>query len=138
MSKRKKYRGSGTHGSGSKKKRRGAGSRGGRGKGGQKHRKFKYMKEKGKKKGFKRPVAVRKTKKGINIKELEQKLDELVDIGAAEQKDDGFKVNLKQAGYDKLLGSGKITQKLEVEAEDFSEGAKEKLEETGGSAIEIS
>lgn len=138
MSKKKKNRGSGTHGSGSKKKRRGAGSHGGRGKGGEKHRKLKYKKEEKAKKGFRRPDAVKDEKRGINIKELEQRLDELVDIGAAEETKDGFKVNLKEAGYDKLLGSGKVTRTLEVEAEDFSEKAKEKLEETEGSAIELS
>ncbi len=138
MGKKKKYRGSGTHGGGSKKKRRGAGSRGGRGKGGDKHRKFKYQKEKKPDKGFKRPDVVKDTKKGLNIKELEQSLGELIEIGACEKEGEVYKVDLKEAGYDKLLGSGRVTKKLEVEAEDFSEKAKEKLEEKGGSAIELS
>ncbi len=138
MSKKKKYRGSGTHGGGSKKKRRGAGSRGGRGKGGEKHRKFKYLKEDRRRKGFKRPESVRSKKKSINIKELETRINEFIEMGAAEEVEGGFKVNLKEAGYNKLLGSGEVTESLEVEAENFSQKAKEKLEESGGSAIELS
>ncbi|MFP4116637.1 MAG: uL15m family ribosomal protein [Candidatus Aenigmatarchaeota archaeon] len=138
MGKKKKHRGSGTHGGGSKKKRRGAGNRGGRGKGGGKHRKIKYQKEKKVEKGFKRPGAVKDSKRGINIKELEGRLKEFIEIGACEKEDGVYKINLKEAGYDKLLGSGKITEKLEVEAEDFSKKAKEKLEERGGSVIELS
>ncbi len=138
MSKKKKYRGSGTHGGGSKKKRRGAGSRGGRGRGGRKHRKIKYSREKKRRKGFKRPQAVIKTADEINIKNLEERLDEFIESGAAEKNGDGFVVDLQKAGYDKLLGSGNVTKTLEVKAKDFSEKAREKLEETGGSAIELS
>ncbi len=139
MSKKKKYRGSGTHGGGSKKKRRGAGSRGGRGLSGRKHKKVKYSKEKIKprRKGFKRPSAVVKEKNTINIIELEARLDEFIEKGYAEKTKNGFNVNLSEAGYQKLLGKGKITETLEVECEDFSKRAKEKLEKSGGSAIEL-
>ncbi len=139
MSKKKKYRGSGTHGGGSKKKRRGAGSRGGRGRAGDKHKKIKYWKEGSKKrKGFKRPEAVTTEQKTINIKELEMRLDEFLERGFAEEADGNIKLNLEEAGYDKLLGSGKARSPMVVKCKKFSEKAKEKLEEVGGSAIEIS
>lgn len=135
MSKKKKYRGSGTHGGGSKKKRRGAGSRGGRGEGGEeKHRKFELEKES--EKGFKRPVQSKE--KTINIKELESRAPGLIDNGEAEEEGGVLKVNLSDIGYDKLLGGGKATRKMEVEAENFSQSAKEKIEEAGGKAIELS
>jgi len=139
MADKKKHRGSGTHGGGSKKKRRGAGSHGGRGKDGEKHRKLKYMEEGLKpEKGFKRPKAVQKDKKTINLAELDRKTEELLDKGVAEKTEEGVEVNLSEAGYDKLLGSGHVTRTLNVKATDFSEKAKQKLEESGGSAIELS
>lgn len=136
MSKKKKYRGSGTHGGGSKKKRRGAGSRGGRGRSGEKHKKLKYMKERNEEKGFTRPE--RKDVKTINLKELDSRINKLLEEGKVESEGEEIKVNLSELGYDKLLGSGKISETLIVEAENFSERAKEKLEESGGKAIEIS
>lgn len=139
MSKEKKGRGSKTHGGGSKKKRRGAGSRGGRGESGKKHKKIKYMKEKGEEEGgFQRPQTVKKTVNTINLQELDSKVKELLDTDKAKKKDSKIEVNLSKLGYDKLLGKGKVTHPLKVEAKDFSEKAKEKLEESGGRAIELS
>lgn len=141
--KKKKKRGSGTHGGGSKKKRRGAGSRGGRGNAGsQKHKKIRYMKEKperfGAEKGFKRPEKIQKDVDTINLKELDRMVDGLVERGEAEETDGEITVDLTELGYDKLLGSGSISRPLTVKSENFSEKSKEKLEEVGGKAIELS
>lgn len=133
MSDKKKYRGSGTHGGGSKKKRRGAGSRGGRGKSGNKHQKLKYNKKK--EKGFK---TLKKEQKVINLKQLEPMLDDLLENNKAEKEGDEIIVNLSELGYDKLLGSGKISQPLTVKSKKFSDKAIEKLEEAGGKAVELS
>jgi large subunit ribosomal protein L15 len=139
MTKKKRNRGSGTHGGGSKKKRRGAGSRGGRGSDGYKHRKLKFMKEGGEKeKGFKRPEKLRKDLDTINLKQLEIRVDKLLEEGELEEKEDGVEVNLPELGYDKLLGSGKVTRSLIVESKEFSEKARQKLEEAGGKAVELS
>lgn len=129
MTKKKKYRGSGTHGGGSKKKRRGAGSRGGRGEAG-KEKKIK------KEKGFKRSQA--KDVETINIKKLDSNLDRYVDEGIAEESDGNIEVNLSDVGYEKLLGSGKISRPVTVKAKSFSRKAKEKIEEAGGEAVELS
>lgn len=139
MSKKKKKRGSGTHGGGSKKKRRGAGSRGGRGKAGEKHKKIKYLKEGGKEeKGFQRPKSAKKEVRTINLKELDSKIDELVERGDANRENDLVEVNLSKLGFNKLLGGGKVTKPLKVKAENFSESAIKKLEESGGKAVELS
>lgn len=142
MGKKKKQRGSGTHGGGSKKKRRGAGSRGGRGKAGRdKHKKIKLMKEEperfGSAKGFKRPEKTVEKKKTVNLKELEEKIENIPEK-EVEKEDDKIKVDLSQMGYDKLLGSGMATKPMIVEAKEFSKKAKEKIEQAEGKAIEIS
>lgn len=140
MSKKKKRRGSGTHGGGSKKKRRGAGSRGGRGKAGSgKHKKFQSIKSDYRvtreKKGFSRPS---KDVDTINLKQLDLLVDELVENDEVEEKDGKPVVNLDELGYDKLLGSGKLTRSILVESKKFTEKSKAKIEESGGEAIEIS
>lgn len=142
MSDKKKYRGSGTHGSGSKKKKRGAGSRGGRGKAGSnKHKKIKLIEEEperfGSEKGFKRPEKAIDRKETINLKELEEKIDKIPDE-ELEKEDNKIKIDLSEMGYDKLLGSGKAFKSMIVEAKGFSKKAKEKLEKAEGKAIEIS
>ncbi|MFP4115869.1 MAG: uL15m family ribosomal protein [Candidatus Aenigmatarchaeota archaeon] len=137
MTDKKKYRGSGTHGGGSKKKRRGAGSHGGRGRDGEKHRKFKYIKEGDEERGFKRPENVIDKKRTINLSKLDMRVEELLEKDVAEETDDGIEIDISEIGYDKLLGSGKVTRKLNVKAKEFSEKAKQKLEEAGGSAIEL-
>lgn len=139
MSKKKKYRGSGTCGGGSKKKRRGAGSRGGRGRGSAKNKKIKYRKEEGqKKKGFTRPQKLQKEVKTVNLKELSANLDELLEKGLAEKKNGKISIDISVMGYDKLLGEGQLSDAWEVKSKKFSKRAREKLEESGGKAIEIS
>lgn len=138
--KKKKYRGSGTHGGGSKKKRRGAGSRGGRGRAGSnKHKKFKSLKEKdrvvSRKKGFNKP---KKEVKTLNLKELDFLVDDLIAAGDVNKKDGKVEVDLNELGYDKLLGSGKVTRPLLVKSKNFTKKSKSKLEKSGGKAIEIS
>lgn len=140
--KKKKKRGSKSHGYGSKKKHRGAGSRGGRGYAGSLgHKRSQLRKEEPDhfgKKGFKRPQKVIEDKETINLKELDMNIEDFVEQGAASKEDDKIKINLDDIGYDKLLGSGKVTREIVVEAKDFSETAKEKLKEKGGEAIELS
>jgi len=39
---------------------------------------------------------------------------------------------LKSLGYDKVIGAGKVTQPLTIKAKKFTEIAKNKIEEAGG------
>lgn len=127
--KTKKMRGKKTFGYGSKKKHRGGGSRGGRGMAGSfGHKRLKILKENPEhfgKRGFKRKN--KKEVKAINLMELEK-------IASKLGKN---KINVSELGYDKVLGKGRLTQPLEIEAKMFSEKAKVKIEEAGGKAVEI-
>lgn len=135
----RKFRGKRTYGYGSHKKHRGGGSRGGRGKAGLHKHKWsytvKYAPEHFGKRGFKRPAAVVKEIKTINLKELDQIAEKLLEQKLAEKKDDKIKINVLKLGYEKVLGSGKITKSLIVEAKYFSKKAIKKIENMGGKAV---
>ena len=136
----RKRRGKGS-GYGSHKKHRGGGSRGGRGLAGLKnHKKFymiKYMPDHLGKRGFERPKAVVREIKTINLKDLDSMVDELLKEGKAKKEKGKIRINLLDLGYEKLLGKGRITRPLIVEAKYFSEKAIKKLEEVGGEAIKV-
>ena len=137
-----KGRGSGTHGHGSSKKRRGAGNRGGRGKAGRgkkaKHKKYSGMKDNvlGES-GFNRPQSLQKDVNTINLKEIDQKIEDFVEKGFAEKDGDKYVFDAKEAGYDKVLGSGSLYRDIDVKCEEFSGSAKNKIEENGNEAVEL-
>ena len=123
-SKRKKvtkYRGSKTHGSGSMKKRRGAGNRGGRGLAGTgkraDHKKQSIIKEYGTKYfgkfGFKVPYKKIKIN-AVNLSFIEEHLQNYLKKGLIKEKDGVYEINLDSLGYNKLLGSGKLTKKFNI------------------------
>lgn len=120
----RKFRGKRSYGYGSHKKHRGGGSRGGRGKAGMHKHKWsytvKYEPEHFGKRGFKRPSAVVKKVKTINLGRLSA-------LAAGKKK-----IDLTKLGYNKVLGSGKIQAAIEVVAEAFSKKAIEKIEAAGG------
>ena len=136
-----KYRGSKTHGGGSKKKRRGAGHHGGRGMAGTGKRadqkKPTILKLYGNtyfgKHGFKRTATVRA--KAINVGTLNDMLPKLVAEKKATEEEGTFVVDLKNLGFDKLLGSGKVTKKIRVKANAMSHNAVEKIKALGGEAL---
>ena len=136
-----RYRGSHTHGGGAKKKRRGSGNRGGFGMAG-------TGKRAGQKKpsilttfgnayygkiGFNRPKKVVKKINAINILDLEKKLEFYVTQSLVKKDKDKYVINLSDLGYNKLLGAGLVTKKLEIKSPRFSKKAKEKIEKAGGS-----
>ena len=137
VNKRSKYRGSRTCGGGTHKNRRGAGNRGGRGNsGGCKHHFVRVYLERGyvyRKMGFrslKSPVdAV------IDVSALDQMTDFLVKHGIAQESDGSIVINATDLGIEKVLGGGKVTQKLQITAKAFSEQAIAKIEAQGGEAI---
>ena len=132
----RKFRGHRSYGKGRHKRARGAGSRGGRGKAGMHKHKWtytvKYEPEHFGKRGFTRPKEVVRKLKGINLKELDKLVEKLIEEKAVEEENGKIKLNLLKLGYEKVLGSGKITKPLIVEAKAFSEKAKRKIEEAGG------
>ncbi len=136
-----KNRGSGTHGRGSSKKGRGAGNRGGRGKAGlgkkATHHKVQAAKKGGHlgEKGFNRPQKTVEETVTINLRDIDQKIDTFVEQGHAEETDDGYVFDADSAGFGKVLGTGRLTQQIDVKAEDFSASAERKITDAGGDAI---
>ncbi len=126
--KNRRQRGSKTHGWGSKKKHRGGGSRGGKGQSGlMKHKKswmIKYDPNHFGKVGFTIPYS--RKEKAITLKEI--------DVLARQQNKN--EINVSELGYDKVLGSGRLTQPLTIKASKFVEKAKQKIEQAGGKYIE--
>ena len=139
-----KYRGSKTHGCGSMKKRRGAGNRGGRGMAGSgkraDHKRQLIFKKYGTKyfgkHGFKVNSKIIKIK-AINVTYLESNLSSLIKKGLAKDENKLFTINLSKLGYNKLLGSGKITKKFNITTKFVSKKAKEKVEKLGGKIVTI-
>lgn len=112
-----------THGRG-KKAGRGAGLRGGKGNAGLlKHRKtyqMKYMPDHFGRHGFKRPPSTQHSDTTINVGQLEELFP-------------GKKtINLTDAGYDKLLGSGSVSSAVTVTVPKATDRAIEKIQEQGG------
>ena len=133
-----KYRGSKTHGGGAKKKRRGAGSRGGRGMAGTGKRadtkkpsisdNYKsYFGKHGFKKKNPRVVIA------VNLAYFQQKIDKLALQSLVQEKGGMYTVDLSRLGFDKLLGSGKLTKKINFTAKYASASAIEKVMKAGGS-----
>lgn len=133
--KTKKFRGSRTCGGGTHKNRRGGGSRGGRGHaGGCKHHFVREMLE-GRGYGdfgFKRPQKVTYEVRVIDIGTVDENADRLVEQGRAELRDG---IYYMQLDVDKVLGSGRVTKKMIITANSFSEKAIHELKSAGGGAV---
>jgi large subunit ribosomal protein L15 len=133
--KRSKYRGSRTCGGGTHKNRRGAGNRGGRGRAGiNAHHFVKWYKEMGGpvfgKNGFSNSSQTTVTVIDIGI--IDQIIPSLLAQGIAKNEGDIIVINTADMGIDKVLGSGKVTKKMNISAQAFSESAKAKIEKMGG------
>lgn len=137
--KTKKFRGSRTCGGGTTKNRRGAGNRGGRGRCGEnKHHATLAQKlgyQRGHQKGFTRPLKMLRDVSIVNVGELDELASQLVDDGFAELSDEIYNINLSDLDIEKVLGSGKVSKKLAVTAQEFSSVARAKIEEAGGSCV---
>ena len=70
-------------------------------------------------------------KKWISVRDLD-------DLFAKLGKEEGGKkvVDLESAGYDKLLGGGKITNAYSVKVDNFTASAEEKLKAVGGEILQ--
>ena len=139
--KKRRQRGSRTHGGGSGKKRCGAGHRGGRGNAGRSKHEIHGQEPLGKH-GFTRPQAVLDDVATVNVAQLDEDVPDLLEAGLATETDDGIEIDARVAldvdedvDRVKVLGGGQVHHALTVIADDFSEGARALLEAAGGAAI---
>ncbi|MFB6182965.1 MAG: uL15 family ribosomal protein [Haloarculaceae archaeon] len=137
-SKKKRQRGSRTHGGGTHKNRRGAGHRGGRGNAGRDKHEFHNHPPLGKS-GFKRPEKVQDEVAEIDVRELDEDAPLLAADGVAEETDDGYRIDARDVVDDghevdvvKVLGAGQVRNELDVVADAFSAAAAEKITAAGG------
>ena len=141
MKKRKKssrMRAQTTHGYGSKKKHRGAGNKGGKGMAGSGKRaaskKPTIMKLYGKsyfgKRGFIIPPSIKKKVKTITLDYITNNLDKI-----SKKEGEFYVIDANSLGYNKVLGSGKISAKIKISCSSFSKKAEEKIKEAKGEII---
>ena len=142
-SKKRRQRGSRTHGGGTHKNRRGAGHRGGRGRAGRdKHEKALYP-PRGKY-GFKRPQKTQETVLELRVQKLDEDIAQYAADGLATEEGDGYRIDARDVVEDghradavKVLGGGQVRSELHVVADAFTSGAREGIEGAGGS-VELS
>ena len=138
VNKRSKYRGSRTCGGGTHKNCRNGGSRGGRGHaGGCKHHFVRYYLA-GRtfgKDGFSHDQ--REDPGTIDVGTLEIMAESLLSKGLAKVEGDTLAIDAAAFGVGKILGSGRVSRRMKVSAEAFSEAAKKKLEAAGGQALVV-
>ena len=119
--KRRKIRGY-RRGRGARKRKRGKGNKGGKGNAGIGKRGQQKTDRKIGKFGFNSKI------KKSNVITLRQ-LDNLV------KKSNKKEIDLSEYGFEKLIGTGKITIPIKVKVKHVSKGAKEKIESIGGEIL---
>jgi len=83
--------------------------------------------------GFKRPESILKLPSTINVGEIDESLDRLVSRGLATKSGSAYTVDVARLGADKVLGSGRVTRKLNLTGvKAISPGAREKIQNKGG------
>jgi large subunit ribosomal protein L15 len=139
-SKKRRQRGSRTHGGGTHKNRRGAGHRGGRGRAGRAKHEFHNYEPLGKH-GFTRPEATQDTVSEVRVQQLDEDAALLAADGLAEHEDGAYHLDARDVAEDghdvdvvKVLGGGQVRNELHVVADAFTSGARALIEEAGGSA----
>jgi large subunit ribosomal protein L15 len=139
--KKRRQRGSRTHGGGSHKNRRGAGHRGGRGRAGRKKHEQHNYEDVGKS-GFKRPPKTKDDVAEVRVQSIDEDIPVLVEDGVAEETEFGYRVDARdiaEDGWDadvvKVLGGGQVYEQLEVTADAFTDGAVDLIESEGGDAV---
>ena len=142
----RKMRGRRTHGYGRVGQHRKTGQRAGRGKTTQwkKSKKSYYLKQKELgfpdpdwdmgKKGFKRPQDITRIYQvnTINIKDLDNKIDNLVLDKKANKSGNAYSINLNDLNIQKVLGRGEINKTINITVNKASKKAIEKVQAAGG------
>ena len=135
--KKKSRRLQGTHGWG-RNKHRNSGSRGGYG-----------MAGTGKKADNKKPsiwateyfgkhgfvCQTAKTVNAITLRDIDDKLPAWLKNKQAKEEAGTIILDLKELGYDKLLGTGKITKKIKITVPKATASAAEKIKKAGGELV---
>lgn len=133
----RRFRGRRTY-HGSHKKWRGGGSRGGRGAAGLHKHKWTWTVKYGKDHFGK---LVNKNRKGkiptVNLNYLNDNAENFLKKKIAEKEGETIKINVAKLGYMKVLGGGKVTIPLVIEAKYFSKSAEEKIAKAGGKAVRV-
>ncbi len=136
--KKRRQRGSRTHGGGTQKNRRGAGNRGGRGNAGRSKHQIHGQDPLGKH-GFTRPPDVRRDVHEVDLRTLDEQAPAFAADGLAEEADDGYRLDARdvvdgghEADVVKVLGSGQARRPLYVTADAFTATAVERIEAAGG------
>jgi large subunit ribosomal protein L15 len=138
-SKKRRQRGSRTHGGGTHKNRRGAGHRGGRGRAGRAKHEFHNYEPLGKH-GFTRPESTQDTVSEVRVQTLDEDAALLAADGVAEKDGDAYHIDARDVAEDghevdvvKVLGGGQVRNELHVVADAFTSGARGLVEDAGGS-----
>ena len=135
----RKKRGSRTHGYGQVGQHRCRGGRVGTGKAGLDKHKWTYVLKYDptywEKKGFVSTRTLGKKISVINVGKLDDLADKLESEKKLEKKEKKIFLDLESLGYDKLLGTGKISKPMLVKIASHSEAASRKLEEAGGQIL---
>jgi large subunit ribosomal protein L15 len=148
----RKQRGSRTCGYGKVGQHRKTGQRAGRGKTTQWNKSMKsyYFKQKELgfpdpdwdfgSKGFTRPQDMVRLSKinAVNIKDLDYKIERLVEEKKATKSGNTYAINLKDINVQKILGRGEINKKINVTVNKASERAIQKIEAAGGKVTVLS
>ena len=84
--------------------------------------------------GFKRPQKVIEDLEAINIGAIDEAADRLVERGMATVKGKKYTIDVSKMGIDRVLGSGKVTRKIDlVGVKAITARAREKVVSAGGS-----
>lgn len=104
--------------------------------GSEKHHYIKVMQENPKyfgKWGFKRPQKLVDNLVAINIGDIDEAADRLVEQGVASMTGKKYNIDVSKLGIDRILGSGKVTRKLNlVSVKAITPRAREKITGVGG------
>ena len=116
---------------------RASGQRGGKGMAGsKKHHYIKIMMDNPRyfgKWGFKRPQKLLDNLVVLNIGEIDEAADRLVEKGVATMTGKRYNIDVSQLGIDRILGSGKVTKKLNLTGvKSITVRAREKVTGVGG------
>jgi large subunit ribosomal protein L15 len=132
----RRLRGSRSHGWGIQGQHRRHGMIGGRGKAGiHKHKWTPPQPKFAGKTGFKSPLSIGQLTNTINVGELDELIGTLIANKKLIEEQGKVTINLKELGYDKLLGGGKVTRPIIVKVPSFSESAGKKISEAGGEIV---
>jgi large subunit ribosomal protein L15 len=135
----RKKRGSRTVGYGTIGQHRAGGQRGGHGKAGRHKHLWSYVlrhePDYFEKKGFHPPS--QPAARTVNVGELDEDVSRLLAEGKASEEAGGIHIDLKALGYDKLLGSGRVTHPFIVSVDSYSKSAVRKISQAEGKILQV-